>query len=261
MNQVREYLRALFQLILPEPFYFCRWAICFVLLPLSMIGRVEAQVPRDAECHGNCGGSSSSRTTPATPPGNTNSARQAEAIMQLGRSLLEMDERNRRREQMRLEEEQRRALQQQREERDAFGSGSCHTDLSYLRPRLPVFADATIGGVRSEILRTQLGSSMAAAKAQGYSASGAVDFALEQGREHDRVAREGATCAAEVDAWGGTDEAFLKSLSAGRVDRNIKCNAGIRSACLCAALVSRMSAVASRALAADMQCMARVSQW
>jgi len=140
-------------------------------------------------------------------------------------------------------------------------TGSCRQNLAHLSSRIPSFSAPEISGLRATLLETDIRRTISAAKQQGYGPNQAVDASLQQARENDRVARQGAECASDVDTWGTTDEAFYQSISAGRIDRQINCQASIRNSCLCAAIVNKMTAVGSRAIAAEIQCFAKNNRW
>lgn len=140
-------------------------------------------------------------------------------------------------------------------------TGNCRQNLAHLSSRIPSFSAPEISGLRALLLETDIRQTISAAKQQGYGPNQAVDASFQQARENDRVARQGAECASDVDAWGTTDEAFYQSISAGRIDRQINCQSSIRNSCLCAAIVNKMTAVGSRAIAAEMQCYIKNNRW
>lgn len=146
-------------------------------------------------------------------------------------------------------------------DRVAANEGTCRMNLQYLSARLPVFADRSIADIRTQIVQTDIRTTIDQAKAQGFNASSAVDASLKQAREHDLVARQGAECAADVSAWGGSDEEFYQAIASGRIDRSIACQSSIRNSCICAGLINKMAAAGSRAIAAAMQCLAKNGQW
>lgn len=146
-------------------------------------------------------------------------------------------------------------------DRVAANEGTCRVNLQYLSARLPVFADRSIAEIRNQIIQTDIRTTIDQAKAQGFNASSAVDASLKQAREHDLVARQGAECAADVSAWGGSDEEFYQAIASGRIDRSIACQSSIRNSCLCEGLINKMAAAGSRAVAAAMQCLAKNGQW
>lgn len=140
-------------------------------------------------------------------------------------------------------------------------AGSCNSNLRYLSGRIPDFSDQEISNLRKMLLETDIRQIIGAAKQQGYGPSQAVDAALQQAKENDRVARQGAECASDVDAWGTSDEAFYQRISSGRISRNINCRSSIKNSCLCAGIVNKMTAAGSRAIAAEIQCFAKNGQW
>jgi len=145
--------------------------------------------------------------------------------------------------------------------RVAQSAGGCNSNLRYLSGRIPDFSDQDISNLRKMLLETDIRQIIGAAKQQGYGPSQAVDAALQQAKENDRVARQGAECASDVDAWGTSDEAFYQSISSGRISRNIDCRSSIKNSCLCAGIVNKMTAAGSRAIAAEIQCFAKNGQW
>ena len=145
--------------------------------------------------------------------------------------------------------------------RPAAKEGNCRMDLQFLASKLPVFTDSSVAQIRNQVVQTDVREAINAAKAQGFNASTAVDASLTQARENDRVARQGAECAADVSSWGGSDEAFYQAIASGRIDRSINCQSSITNSCLCAGLINKMAAAGSRAVAASMQCLAKNGQW
>jgi len=141
------------------------------------------------------------------------------------------------------------------------GSGSptaaCQPTMAFMENRIPNFSAPELRQIRQAILAEDVRVAMSKAKAQGFTTQGAIKAALDQAKEFDRVSRESAQCAADVDALGATDESFLASMRQGRAPTTCS---GIRNSCLCAGVLNRMSAVGSRALAAEMQCFARSGQ-
>lgn len=139
---------------------------------------------------------------------------------------------------------------------------SCHSNLRHLADRIPYFSDPNISQIRSMLIETDIRQTIGSAKQQGFSGPSAVQASLQQARENERVAREGAQCAADVDSWGSTDEAFYQAISSGRINKNIACNSSsIRASCLCAAIVNKIAAAGARAIAGEMQCYIRNGQW
>lgn len=134
----------------------------------------------------------------------------------------------------------------------------CRQTLGFLSQRLPTFALSELNTMRGAILAQDVTQAIAGAKSQGYTADNAIKAAMAQAREFDRVSRETAQCSADVDALGASDDDFLNAIRQGRAPAN--CN-GIRNSCLCAGIVNRLSAVGTRALAAEMQCFARSGRW
>lgn len=137
-------------------------------------------------------------------------------------------------------------------------AAECRATLGFLTPRLPNFPATELNSMRSAIVGQSVVSAISGAKAQGYSQENAIKAVLAQAKEFDRVSRESAQCAADVDAMGASDDDFLAAMRQGRAPSNC---GGIRNACLCAGIVNRISAVAARALAAEMQCFARSGKW
>ena len=138
-------------------------------------------------------------------------------------------------------------------------SNECRTSLGFLGSRIPTLTAAELQTQRSNVLAESVTGAMAKAKQQGFTADSAMKATLAQAREFDRVSRESAQCAADVDAMGATDEQFLAWMRQGQAPSN--CRAGIRAACICAGIINRIAAVGTRALAAEMQCHIRAGTW
>lgn len=133
----------------------------------------------------------------------------------------------------------------------------CRPTMSFLEARIPSFSAPELQQMRQAILAENVKVTMSKAKAQGFTIQGAIKATLDQAKEFDRVSRQAAQCAADVDALGATDDSFLASMKQGKAPRTCS---GIRNSCLCAGVLNRMSAVGARALAAEMQCFARSGQ-
>lgn len=136
-------------------------------------------------------------------------------------------------------------------------TAACQSTMAFMENRIPNFSAPELRQIRQAILAEDVRVALSKAKAQGFTTQGAIKAALDQAKEFDRVSRESAQCAADVDALGATDESFLASMRQGRAPTTCS---GIRNSCLCAGVLNRMSAVGSRALAAEMQCFARSGQ-
>ena len=132
------------------------------------------------------------------------------------------------------------------------GGAGCPGDLSHLARRLPPFGLPELDGVRGEILRTSIPTTIANARAQGYSAEAAIGASLAQADEYDRGARSALETAASADGFGTSAQQFAEQLRAGTL-RPADCG-NIRNSALCQAILSDMGAVASRAVAEAMQC-------
>lgn len=139
--------------------------------------------------------------------------------------------------------------------------GACRMSLQFMSAKLPAFSDEAIAQIRNQIVQTDVRETVNAAKAQGFNASSAVEASLKQAKEHDRVARQGVECAADVSSWGGTDEDFYQAINSGRIHRGINCQSSIQNSCLCAGIINKMAAAGARAVAASMQCLAKNGQW
>lgn len=139
--------------------------------------------------------------------------------------------------------------------------GTCRMSLQFMSAKLPAFSDGSIAQIRNLIVQTDVREAVSAAKAQGFNASSAVEASLKQAQEHDRVARQGAECAADVSSWGGADEDFYQAIKSGRIHRGINCQSSIQNSCLCAGIINKMAAAGARAVAASMQCLAKNGQW
>lgn len=137
---------------------------------------------------------------------------------------------------------------------DTLNGAPCRPTMTFLEARIPNFSAPELQQMRQAILAENVKVTMSKAKAQGFTIQGAIKATLDQAKEFDRVSRQAAQCAADVDALGATDDSFLASMQQGKAPR--ACS-GIRNSCLCAGVINRMSAVGARALAAEMQCFAR----
>ena len=143
---------------------------------------------------------------------------------------------------------------------NAQAASGCHESLAYLADRLPAFRVPMLQEVRGAILATDIRDTIRKAKSQGYSAESAVAAALESAKSMEAQMAVAGNCAAEVDALGTSDEAFLDGIKRGALANLPSCD-GIRNSCLCAGLAMRLGAVGARATAAAMQCHARRGQW
>lgn len=133
-------------------------------------------------------------------------------------------------------------------------NSTCQPTMAFLASRIPSFSAPELQSGRQSILAENVRTAMSKARAQGFTSQGAIKASLDQAKEFDRVSREAAQCASDVDALGATDDEFLAAMRQGRAPN--ACT-GIRNSCLCAGILNRMAAVGSRALAAEMQCFAR----
>lgn len=137
---------------------------------------------------------------------------------------------------------------------DTLNGAPCRPTMTFLEARIPNFSAPELQQARQAILAENVKTAMSKAKAQGFTIQGAIKATLDQAKEYDRVSREAAECAADVDALGATDDSFLASMQQGKAPS--ECS-GIRNSCLCAGILMRMSAVGMRSVAAEMQCFAR----
>ena len=80
----------------------------------------------------------------------------------------------------------------------------------------------------------------------------AVKQSLDQAKSHEDTAREALATASMVDAFGATDEEFLRAINNGTI--NVTSCEGIRNGSLCAAILNKYAAIASRATAANFNC-------
>lgn len=140
--------------------------------------------------------------------------------------------------------------------------GSCPVTLAHLRSRFPdanALPGAELRNVRNQILSADVRETMRAVGAQGFSPQRGIDASLAQARQHDDVARDALATASAVDAAGITDETFAQQVNSGQL-RVSDCS-GIRNGSLCAAIAEKMGAIATRAMAAAMQCHLRAGTW
>ncbi len=137
--------------------------------------------------------------------------------------------------------------------------GICQNDLSYLSSSLPRTKAREIEYERNKILKASITNMMRMINQSGIPPSEAVKQSLEQAKSHEETAREALATASMVDAFGATDDAFLRAINNGTINV-ISCE-GVRNNSLCAAIVNKYAAIASRALAANLNCHNRNGSW
>ncbi len=145
-----------------------------------------------------------------------------------------------------------------RRETNGMASG-CRTNTSYLGARIPNFRVSELQEQRRNALSENIMLAMQRAKQQGYAPNQAVTAALQQAREFDKTAKEALRTAASVDAIGTTDEEFLAKLNNRSLDVP-NCD-NMRNSALCVAIVNKIAAITTRAVAAEMQCHIRAGTW
>lgn len=138
-------------------------------------------------------------------------------------------------------------------------AGGCHASLAYLGARIPRFRAPMLQQVRTAIVEQDVRTAIQGAKSQGFTADSAVEASNASARSMDEQAKVAGQCAAEFDAAGSTEEEFLAAIKDGRLDP-ASCD-GMRNSCLCGAVAAKLGALASRSLAAAMQCHAMRGQW
>ena len=135
----------------------------------------------------------------------------------------------------------------------------CHENLNYLSSRLPKVGNAEVQGIRKQILETNIMQVMADASSHGYAPDEAVSATLAQAREFDNSTEQALISASAVDSFGETDDEFLVKLKTGQL--NIDECSGIRNSSLCSAAITKIGAIANRAIAAELQCHIRAGTW
>ncbi|MDA0426056.1 hypothetical protein [Stutzerimonas frequens] len=135
----------------------------------------------------------------------------------------------------------------------------CHESLDYLSSRLPSIGNAEVQSIRSEILGTNIMQVMVDVSSQGYTPDEAVSAILAQAREFDKSTEQALISASSVDSFGQTDDEFLSKLKSGQL--NIDDCGGIRNSSLCTAAITKIGAIANRAIAAELQCHIRAGTW
>ncbi|UVJ45559.1 hypothetical protein NVV94_08380 [Pseudomonas sp. LS1212] len=138
------------------------------------------------------------------------------------------------------------------------GSG-CEKNLSYLSTRLKKFSPDMINKVRDSILATDMIAMMSTINQQGLSPQVAIQQSLQQADAFDQSASEALSTVQQVDAFGTTDAEFEKAINSGKV--SVTHCSGIHDSALCAAIVNKYGAIASRASAANLMCFKRTNQW
>jgi hypothetical protein len=136
---------------------------------------------------------------------------------------------------------------------------SCPEDISAITSRIPRYGNPQLASIRSKLEAMSVRQAVRSAKSQGLTAQAAVEASMQQARSYDSVVRQATSCAADTDAFGTTDDQFLESLNSSSL-RNVSCD-GVRGSCLCAAIINKMAAVGTRALAGGMRCFAAQGLW
>lgn len=138
------------------------------------------------------------------------------------------------------------------------GSG-CEKNLSYLSSRLKKFNPAMINQVRESILSTDVNAMMSTISQQGLSPQDAIQQSLQQADAFDQTAAEALSTVEQVDAIGTSDVEFERAIKSGKL--SVTTCSGIRDSALCAAIINKYGAIASRATAANLMCFKRTGQW
>ena len=137
----------------------------------------------------------------------------------------------------------------------SHADGGCRETTSFLDSRLPHFSEPNLENIRQAAVSMNVLDTMHKAHAEGRDATSTVQSALDQARVNDSAAKSAVATASGSDAFGTTDDQFLQSLKNGTLDTN---NCGdVRNAAVCAAIANKITAVAVRGLAAEMQCFIR----
>lgn len=137
--------------------------------------------------------------------------------------------------------------------------GTCQYDLSYLSSSLPRTKAQQTDSIRNQILNSSITNMMRKINQSGTAPREAVKQSLDQARSHEQTAREALAIASMVDAFGSTDEEFQRSINNGTT--NVTSCEGVRNSSLCAAIMNKYGAIASRAVAANLNCHYRNGSW
>lgn len=129
---------------------------------------------------------------------------------------------------------------------------SCQETTTFLDPRFPHFSDAGLENVRQMAVSMNILDTMRRACTQGKGAASAIQASLDQARQNDNAAHSAVTTASMTDDLGTTDEDFLQKLKSNALTTP-NCE-GVHNAALCAAISNKITAVALRAMAAEMRC-------
>lgn len=112
-----------------------------------------------------------------------------------------------------------------------------------------------------ELARSQnVVRTMERAAQQGFTAEAAIATVMQQAREFDSTASRAAKTAETVDAFGMTDEEFLRRLHNGTLEIPEGCPP-VRGAAICAMAINRIAAIALRYTAREMRCFVANGQW
>lgn len=138
---------------------------------------------------------------------------------------------------------------------------TCQANLSYLSPKLPNFTTPQLASLRNAILTEPISTVIGNAKQAGFNLSQATALVGEEIKEHERIAREGAACAAQTDGTGlyDTPESIMNAVRSGKLSTNITCE-GIRNSCVCTAITSRWVVMSLRAQIQQISCWTRKGQ-
>jgi hypothetical protein len=128
----------------------------------------------------------------------------------------------------------------------------CLTDTSSLNDKLKKTGVPMIDEVRDQIVTMDIVSAMRKATDSGVTHSAAIQATIDQVKEFEKSAEDALRTAAQVDASGQSDEAYLAYLERGQIVPK-DCE-GKRQAAFCTAIVSRMGSLANRLIAHAMTC-------
>ncbi len=139
-------------------------------------------------------------------------------------------------------------------------AAQCHSNLQFLSGRIPHFRVADIENARTAILREDIVHDMQQGAAQGMTPQQAVQSLINDANRYDESARQALSVSNNFNGAGGTsDEGFLNIVRTGDLGFSA-CN-GADTAALCAGVVAKLGAIASRAEAAEVGCYARAGNW
>jgi hypothetical protein len=128
----------------------------------------------------------------------------------------------------------------------------CLTDTSSLNDKLKKTGVPMIDAVRDQVVAMDIVSVMRKATDSGFTHSAAIQATIDKVKESEKSAEDALRTAAQVDASGQSDEAYLAYLERGQIVPK-DCE-GERQAAFCTALVSKMGSLVNRLIAHAMTC-------